>query len=87
MLVSTFGSIMLYSKSNRNFSQGLIKANIDALASGESGYTCSVSVNCVKSGVVYGSVSCTGNVKCEVFPKDLFNPAYVRCDGKITACK
>jgi len=50
-------------------------ANVEALAQGEGGYSCSVTTNCMS-----GSVSCTGVVSCER------SPSWVKCDGKKTYC-
>ena len=57
-------------------------ANVEALASGENGYSCTATVDC--GFPLYGSVSCTGSVCSRGL--DWSNGSYVECDGNRTYC-
>lgn len=60
-------------------------ANIEALASGESGgYSCTVTRDCGGGD----SVSCTGTSHCELVtgPLGSSRGSGVKCDGKVTKC-
>lgn len=79
-------------KQNQNGVSELMKANVEALAGGESSYSCSATANCY-SKTVYnnkthewenipsGSISCTGTSSCES------GDGWVCCDGNESKCK
>lgn len=61
-------------------SYSLLMENIDALADGENGHSCSASANCNMGSVNEGSVSCTGSRECKS------GIGYVTCDGHTSKC-
>ena len=69
----------------------LMSDNVEALANGENGYSCSASANCYEEYYDFktekwekrevGAVSCTGTENCQS------GAGYVVCDGTISECK
>lgn len=84
------GSIILTSKGKSAASSDLMNDNVEALAAGEAGGSCSASANCYSQKynnktqtweyVCIGSVSCSGTEVC------YSGDGWVQCDGIESSC-
>lgn len=72
----------VYQSQRMEMMSELMLANVEALATGESGSSCTASVSCSNNSNDY--VSCTGTYSCER-EAGLFDP-WVKCDGVKTSC-
>ena len=75
-LIAAVATTNLNIVSNEKGLSNISLANVEMLAYGESGYSCTVTVECY-----HGSISCTGQV-CERSALG----GWVKCDGHTTKC-
>ena len=79
-MVTIVGITMYNSHDTNSTLSSIVLKNIEALADGESGYSCSASATCFYGGRAEGSVSCTGTNSCTS------GYEYVKCDGNTSYC-